>query len=95
MAPAQTGSGSTTRSVAAHRAASLIDDSRPTAIRARNAAPSAAPSATADTSTGRPVASAMACIHGSTRVPPPVATTRDTGTPLSSMRWRTTKPDAS
>ena len=48
----------------AQRAASLIDDSRPTAMRARKAAPSAAPSATADTSTGRPVASAMACIHG-------------------------------
>ena len=55
----------------------VIDDSRPTAIRARKAAPSAAPSATFDTSTGRPVASAMARSHGSTRVPPPAATIRD------------------
>ena len=65
------------RSMAAHRAASAIDDSRPTAIRLRKAAPSAAPSATPDTSTGRPVASAMARSHGSTRVPPPAATMRD------------------
>lgn len=64
-------------------------------MRARKAAPSAAPSATADTSTGRPVASAMACSHGPTRVPPPVATMRDTGAADSSMSWRTTKPDAS
>ena len=41
-----------------------------------NAEPSAAPSGTATTSTGSPVASASACIHASERVPPPVATIR-------------------
>ena len=46
-------------------------------------------------STGSPVASAMACIHGATRVPPPVATMRDAGAPLISMSCRTTNPDAS
>ena len=44
-----------------------------------------APSGTADTSTGRPVASAIACIHGCTRVPPPVATMRAADAPLISM----------
>ena len=42
----------------------------------------AAPSGTADTSTGRPVASAIACIQCSTRVPPPVATILAAVTPV-------------
>ena len=50
--------------------------SSPAAMRARNAAPSAPPSGTAATCTGRPVASASASTHPSTRVPPPVATMR-------------------
>ncbi len=72
-------------SVETQRATSAIEVSSPAAIRLRNAAPSAAPSATPDTSTGRPVASAMACIQGRSRVPPPVATMRVTGAPLSSI----------
>ena len=58
------------------QAAASKSDSSPAAIRARNAAPSAAPSGTATVSTGSPVASATACIHGTDRDPPPVATIR-------------------
>ena len=46
-------------------------------------------------STGSPVASAMACIHGVTRVPPPLATMRRAAIPARSSMWRTTKPLAS
>ena len=67
----------------------------PGPIRARNAAPSAAPSGTATVSTGSAVASATACIHAVERDPPPVATIRRARTPDSSTSLRMTKPDAS
>ncbi len=89
------GSGSTTRSKRAHRGASAVLDSRPAAMRARNAAPNAPPSGTPATCTGRPVVSASASTHPATRVPPPTATIRRAGVGEASMMRRVTKPDAS
>ncbi len=68
--------GSIRRPARAQPPAASNEVSSPAAIRARKAAPRAAPSDTATVSTGRPVASATACIHGSDRDPPPVATIR-------------------
>src|SRR5699024_6539917 len=72
--------------------ASASDDSRPRATRAKNAAPSAAPAATAETCTGSPGASAIARIHARIRVAPPVVTIRGARTPLRPARSRTTHP---
>ena len=72
-----------------------VDVSRPAATRARNAAPSAPPSGTAQTCTGRSVQSASAWTQSSTRVPPPVATMRRAGTGAASIMRRVTNPAAS
>src|SRR5205807_4321801 len=82
---AHAGSGSTVWLVRAQRAPAAMSGSRPAATRAMNAAPSAAPSGTATTSTGRAVQSARACTHSDTRTPPPVATMRLASTPAISM----------
>ena len=60
-------------------------------MRASHAEPSAPPSGTATQSTGTCAASATACTHSSTRIPPPVATSRrgvDTGMLASGVERR-------
>ena len=94
-AAAHAGSGSILRPARAHPPAASNEVSSPAAIRARKAAPRAAPSGTATVSTGSPVASATACIHGTDRDPPPVAMIRRPLNPERSRMRRITKPLAS
>ena len=83
------------RPTLAQRDESFSVVSSPAAMRAKKAAPRAAPSGTVRASTGRPVASATAAIQAVTREPPPLATMRRARTPARSMMRRMTKPLAS
>lgn len=83
------------RLVEAEQAVSVIDDSRPAAIRAQELNPQCRPSATPDTCTG-PTGRGDDGLH-----PRPDANTATSDhdarsdTPLGAMRWRTTKPNVS
>ncbi len=82
--PRPVGTGFGNAVVEAHRAASAIDGYDPAAKRPRKPLP-VPPPATLDTSTGRPVASAIAIQGFVSGCPPPAATCAPPARPLSSM----------